>query len=477
MRGGEVRRSALCVIVVGLLVALPWFAGRPGSAGAVVPCPHSGGRYSALSVGGSTPSPLNPCPGQEWAKAFGTADYDVSVGVEHTNDGGFVLLVMSSLTPATIVRYNVTGTLLWQRSYDRGGAGGFAGAIKQTADGGYVWASDTNLGGIGGRDVILYKLDALGAIAWQTVYGTAGNDDVRTLVVAQDGGYLLAGYTIAPGGDWDHWVVRVDSTGSVLWQKRFGGTVLGSDQAFTAVGTSDGGFAVGGQVYVAGSAGPDSWVIRLDSGGNVMWQKVYKFANYLGSLRTTIDGGYVAAGNTNGKTFVTKLDANGVILWQKTYGTTGPANIFQTGDGGYVLAAVAKVGKGASANNDIEVMNLDVNGAVVWAKTYGGSGEEGMCNGNCLDQALDGTYLVAGYTKSFGAGSADAWLLKLASNGGISTSPCPSGIGANVSPSVATAGLTTSSPSYIEAITSGSSAAGTATSSLGSLTVATQCSA
>ena len=115
--------------------------------------------------------------------------------------------------------------------------------------------------------------------------------------------------------------------------------------------------------------------------------------------------------------WVLKLDTNGDIAWQKTYGGEafdGATFIQQTSDGGYVVAGwTLSFGAGTS---DMWILKLDSDGDITWQKTYGGSGEDYP---GIHPQTADEGYIVAGWTSSFGAGNRDYWLLKLDSNGDI----------------------------------------------------------
>jgi len=62
------------------------------------------------------------------------------------------------------------------------------------------------------------------------------------------------------------------------------------------------------------------------------------------------------------------------------------------------------------------LLKIDSTGSIQWQKTYGGTADDAP---GAVQQTLDGGYIVAGFTRSFGAGDADAWLLKLASDGSI----------------------------------------------------------
>ena len=139
------------------------------------------------------------------------------------------------------------------------------------------------------------------------------------------------------------------------------------------------------------------------------------------SLIQTSDGGYAIAGNTSSfgagenDVYVVKLDAKGNLQWTKTIG--GPdidesQSLIQTSDGGYAIAGyTTSFGAGYA---DVYVIKLDAKGNLQWTKTIGGPDDE---SGNSLIQTVDGGYVIAGTTESFGAGGKDVYVVKLDRNG------------------------------------------------------------
>ncbi len=127
-----------------------------------------------------------------------------------------------------------------------------------------------------------------------------------------DGGYIVAGYSNSNDGDvtgnhgnYDYWIVKIDTTGNIQWQKSLGGT--GYDYAYSMQQTSDGGYVVAGQSDsndgdITGNHGgsTDYWIVKLDNTGNIQWQKsVGGTSTDLGrSIQQTSDGGYIVAGHS-----------------------------------------------------------------------------------------------------------------------------------------------------------------------------------
>lgn len=124
------------------------------------------------------------------------------------------------------------------------------------------------------------------------------------------------------------------------------------------------------------------------------------------------------------------MDLNGNLVWQKYLGGSGDdvANsIYQTTDGGYVIAGYSTSNDGDVTGNhggsDCWVLKLDLNGNLVWQKSLGSTGSD---SGTSIQQTTDGGYIVAGVSGSndgdvtgYHGGIADFWVLKLDAAGNI----------------------------------------------------------
>jgi len=432
----------VCLLVIGLalggLVTIPAGTESKGP----VPCPGVTSWKGSQTLGSGSPEPMNPCPGFEWAKTFGTAGvHDAAVGLDVTSDGGAVVLIRTHTSGgATVLRLDGEGTVLWQQNL--GYPVGLEGDIQQTTDGGFIAALTTSSGSDVPATILVYRLDAFGNIQWQALYDGPGNTEVFSVAETPDGGFLTAGRSLSGDGVTnDLWVLRLDPTGAVVWQRAYGG--LGDDLGFPGVRpTPDGGFVAAGRTVYTFS----SWIIKADATGSLTWQKTYggSSGSYLifQSIQTTMDGGFVVAGRLdvggNSKWNVVKLTGAGSISWQKTYGELyGYVSISQTSDGGYVSSA--SLHWSAETGWDLALLRLTSTGSRVWQRTYGGPDDEQPCFSHCVQEAADGNILVAGYTNSFGTLGADpgvpqgeswmnrdAWVLRVFSDGMISSTCDPS---------------------------------------------------
>jgi len=358
-----------------------------------------------------------------FANSYGGSGTEWAYSLQQTPDGGYILSGPSSTSSAGsydfwIVKLDAAGAVSWQKTLG-GSSDDIPNGMLQTADGGYLLAGRTSSYGAGGLDLWVVKLDASGNIVWQKSYGGSGSYDAAYSVrQAADGGYFLAGWTNSYGSGYEMWLLKLDASGNSVWQKAYGGS--GSEFAYASCPSSDGGFVVAGSTSSSGAGSNDFWVIKVDSSGNRVWQKAYggAGADTAFSVEPTADGGYVVAGRTesfgagSADFWVLKLDSTGTLVWQRTYGGSALDWAFavrQTADGGYLVAGqTLSFGAG---KEDVWVLRLDSTGGVLWQRAYGGSE---LDYAYCIGQASDGSLLVGGVSGSSSAGSYDAAVLKLA---------------------------------------------------------------
>lgn len=223
----------------------------------------------------------------------------------------------------------------------------------------------------------------------------------------------------------DAWILKLNGDGAIEWQKVYGGEHF--DAVYSIQQTSDGGYvAAGHTVSFAENPGyPDIWVLKLNDDGTVEWQKAYGEDYYRDrsfSIRQANDEGYVVVGDyaygiDRWDAWILKLNSDGTVTWQKKYGgeeLDSARSILQTSDSGFIVG-----GFSGSFGEDIAnfwVLELNGDGAVSWEKAYGGASSD---SSSSILEAVDGGYIVAGNTYSFGAGDMDFWILKIHANGFI----------------------------------------------------------
>lgn len=266
-----------------------------------------------------------------WQKGFGGPDSDGTISVVPASDGGFVIVGFTEILALGqvhnwVIKFDALGTLLWQKAYGDTNVG--LRAITPTADGGYLIAGAAPSTGTA-IDGWLLKLDGDGNVQWQQSYGGTDNDGFASVIQTRDGGYLAGGDTQSFGaGMEDAWLVKVDGTGTIVWEKTYGGSDLELLNAVDNAG--NGGYIVTGMTRSFGSGGTDGWIMRVDTSGTVLWQNAYGGAgeDSLSSIRALSDGSYLAAGTTasfgtgNGDAWLLNVDANGNLPAPCSFGVS-----------------------------------------------------------------------------------------------------------------------------------------------------------
>ena len=386
-----------------------------------------GGDKSENNIGGDDYwiVKLNAAGNIEWENTVGGGNFDRFYSVEETPDGGYILGGQSLSGGGVgdksesnmggydywVVKLNSDGSVAWDNAY--GGIGNDQLYNAQpTSDGGYILAgsSDTGLGGdktdnkIGNTDFWIIKLDAAGNILWQNAVGGLMFDIAYSAYETADGDYIVAGTstsgisgdkTQANYGFVDYWVVKLDASGVVVWDKTFGGT--SSEYLYSAIPTLDGGSilvgmadgGITGNKTEATNGLFDYWIIKLDALGNISWQNSiggsgqdYVFVN---PVAQTVDNGYIVAGYSQS-----------VISGDKTEANTG--------------------------SWDYWILKLTSTGSITWQTVLGGSGGDYV---HAINTTADGGYIVGGFSYSgitgekteANIGDADYWVMKLEGTG------------------------------------------------------------
>jgi Secretion system C-terminal sorting domain len=364
----------------------------------------------------------------DWQKSFGGSGNDFLHSIKLTNDGGFVLGgTSSSPDPSS--------------STSSGQAGGEKASDKKEAC-------------RGGDDIWIIKLDASGTEEWQKTIGGMGQEKLKTICTTKDGGYILGGSSSSPNpfpstgsgqaggefdpeelklygekkseafGNMDYWLVKLDRKGKIEWQKSFGG--IYEEELRSIDTTNDGGYIVGGYSNspVSGNKTDDNkgvgdfWVLKLDSKGDITWQKTIggNQDDQLYAVNQTYDGNYVVGGNSNSDTsneksrsnasgtdiWILKLGQEGEVLWQETYNIGEVdvlSSIVENKDhtlllGGFSPSPTLPKGKGVNKGlGDYVAIKITETGEELWRQSVGTDGDDLLKK---VVETRDGGYLLAG---------------------------------------------------------------------------------
>ncbi len=363
-------------------------------------------------------------PDTLWTKTYGGFDNDIAYSVSETSDGKYLVAGYTSsfgagLQDAYLLKIDDDGDTLWTKTFGGSSMDG-AHFVRETSDGCYLIAGYTESFGSGGKDMYLIKTDSAGVIQWTKVYGGVNQDVAYSLCETPDSGYIISGYRDGPSG-WvkgDLWLLRTDVHGDTILTKSYGG--VGEDYGVSIHVTPDAQCIIAGITSSFGAGGKDVWLLKVDTNGDTLWTKTYgetrEDVGY--GVSPTGDGGYIVTGYINGSgqwtagdVWLLRTDASGDTQWTEVYGGAGEDfgfDVFPAVDNGYIIAGAGW--------GDVWLLRTDVTGDTIWTKTYGGSNPDASL---ALSITSDGGYIIGGWTRSFGAGNADVYLIKTEPDVGI----------------------------------------------------------
>ncbi len=235
----------------------------------------------------------------QWQHPIGGTNNELGYGVIQTKDGGYAAVGYSSSTNGDVttnkggvdywvVKLSSSGTIEWEKSLG-GSSNDVAYAISETSNGELVVGGYTlsfNNGDVsghnGGFDYWAVKLDANGNLIWQHPLGGSSFDIGLDLIVDDNDRILMNGYSLSNNGDkinptyggWDYWVVNLDTDGSLLWERSYGGT--STDIGYSIFQARDRGYFLCGYasnatgLVTANKGGTDFWMVKIDTEGEFL---------------------------------------------------------------------------------------------------------------------------------------------------------------------------------------------------------------
>lgn len=252
---------------------------------------------------------------------------------------------------------------------------------------------------------------------FQKTFGGPGNE-VATSAIESNNGIVIAGHVTSVNGNQDALLIRLNASGNLVWQNRFG---AGQADVFHCVtATPDGGFLATGETRSFGAGKADVFLIKVDASGSIVWSKTLGEADRDDIARSVIpvpNGGFIVSGYSsinaqNGaKSILIRLDASGNTLWSRNYATTNSNLLISSFiDGNVIYASGSVDNDGAFARFDLASGNL------LSLKVYGGTGADAL---QSLQPTQDGQLVVADYTQSTASGTdVELWAQKINRNTG-----------------------------------------------------------
>ena len=326
-----------------------------------------------------------------------------------TSDGGFILL--GGNTDVIVVKVDSTGVVEWQSTY--GGTYNDVGeSVIQLADGRYgiLSTSKSNDLDVTGNhvstgatsDLWLLIISTTGVLEYSKCYGGTANDVGSSLVQKPNGNIVLCGYTYSNDGDvtgnhgaQDSWLIEVDLTGAIQWQRCYGGNNSDTGMrirllTYNRMGFCNWGSSNNGDLAGVGNGTEQYWMVITDYSGTILQQKCYGGSSWEDAYNfiQTSDGGYAITGISgaggNQEMMLVKADSALTLQWQNSLGGTlyeCGFDIMETADGGFLSVGYSASNDGdvvgAHGSYDTWLLKLNFAGNIIWQRPLGGSNSEG----------------------------------------------------------------------------------------------------
>lgn len=343
---------------------------------------------------------FNAAREQEWQKVYGGSNDDRGQDIIRTNDSGYAIVGTSKSNDNDVttnagsndfwlVKLNDSGEIQWEKSLGYAGSDS-AFSVLLTQDDGYlisgvldVTASNgagnnrTNMQRHAGGDYWAIKLNNLGELQWSRYFGGTFTDTAYDAIETQNGNFIIVGSSDSNDvdisnnkGTYDFWVLKLSSSGDLIWEKSFGGSEIDNARAITA--TNDGNYLIVGDtrsndVDVSSNNGAaDIWAIKINTNGDLVWEKTFGGSSFDGvqAIHKTQNGGFIIAGNSrsadgnltknNGQNdaWLLKINEQGNIVVQSSVGGSDVdllMDVTQLDDG-------TIIGVGNSNSSDFDIL-------------------------------------------------------------------------------------------------------------------------
>jgi len=362
------------------------------------------------------------CVPKTWSNKYPGGNYDLAAATVSMKGGGAVVVGTSFFRSEKmrVMRVDGSGKKVWDK-YLGGKKEDRGQALVKLSNGDILVGGSTRSKGAGYADMWLVRMDPSGRVIWDRTIGNAESQEINALVPTSDGGAIAAGTWWWDSHRKDLVVLRINKDGKVVWSKRLGGKE--DEEARGISRTKDGGFFVSGITSSKGSGVEDAWIIRFNKDGQRIWDRAYggKDGERAMDVVALPDGGAFFAGWSDtfsrkgtrelNSAWLVRIDPNGKRLWHKIVGTG--EQIFSMrllADGGLLLA-----GRSCCSPSRLWVARTDGSGNLAWEKRLH-KGSAGF--GKSISLADSSTAYVVGHGDP-GNGPLLAHFLPLASKSTI----------------------------------------------------------
>jgi len=358
-----------------------------------------------------------------WDKTWGQSDYDYSYGIAIDSTGNAFITGKTynfgeTYSDVFILKYDSSGNLLWKRTWG-GSDDEWAPKIALDASGNAIISGSTESYGAGYSDVFILKLDSSGNNLWDKTWGGSERDLGFGVVLDNSGNAFVTGGTLSFGtGADDLFLLKYNSTGTLLWNKTWGGAR--NEYVRGIVLDVSGNITLTGETFSYGAGPSDVFVLKYDSSGNLLWDKTWGGSSGESGREISVDalGNAYITGETSSygagfcDAFILKYDSFGNLLWDKTWGGSandyGRGMILDSSGNTFITGSIGVYG--GEGSSEVFLLKYDSSGNLLWDKTWGGFSND-YARGIVLDSS--GNTFIAGDTGNYGEESDfDVFLLK-----------------------------------------------------------------
>lgn len=393
--------------------------------------PRYQSKLEKLNNGGFSSADIVQSRGSIWTKNYGGTSAEGCSKIIETTDGGFAIAGYtfsfgSGKSDMYLIKTDSLGNVQWTKTF---GGNGFeyAYGLEQANDGGFILAGYTTSNALNNKNIYLVRTGSSGNLIWEKTFGKDSVDIASSIVKSSDGNFLICGYTQSFGaGEDDIFTIKINQNGDTLWTKTFGGSR--SDIGKSVVELNSTAYLFAGSTGSPGitSNNQDYYLIKTGSAGNTIWTKNHGTGGSLpfdwcNDVKLISGNSIMMAGESSYNSpldvMLVKIDSVGNSVWKKFYGN----NFYDYGNSicntteGGMIICGTTKDKTTQKNN-IFVVKVDNNGNELWRETYGGINNEW---GSSVCRTGDGNYVIAGQTNSYGSGSFDIYISKIKSTGSI----------------------------------------------------------